>query len=62
MAGRHWWSGVPVIDLFQEGVLGLLRAAERFDRTLGTPFGAYASWWVRHAMSRAVSDAAHRLL
>jgi RNA polymerase sigma factor (sigma-70 family) len=57
MAGRYRWSGVPVIDLFQEGVLGLLRAAERFDWTRGTPFGAYASWWVRHAMSRAARDA-----
>jgi RNA polymerase sigma factor (sigma-70 family) len=57
MTGRYRWSGVPVIDLFQEGVLGLLRAAERFDWTRGTPFGAYASWWVRHAMSKAVGDA-----
>ncbi len=57
MAGRYRWSGVPVIDLFQEGVLGLLRPAERYDWTRGTPFGAYASWWVRHAMSRAVRDA-----
>jgi RNA polymerase primary sigma factor len=57
MTRRYRWSGVPVIDLFQEGVLGLLRAAERFDWTRGTPFGAYASWWVRHAMSRAVRSA-----
>jgi len=57
MSRRYRWSGIPVIDLFQEGVLGLLRAAERFDWTRGTPFGVYASWWVRHAMSRAVGDA-----
>jgi RNA polymerase sigma factor (sigma-70 family) len=57
MTRRYRWSGVPVIDLFQEGVLGLLRAAERFDWTRGTPFGAYASWWIRHAMSRAAGDA-----
>jgi RNA polymerase sigma factor (sigma-70 family) len=56
MTRRYRWSGIPVIDLFQEGVLGLLRAAERFDWTRGTPFGAYASWWVRHSMSRAVGD------
>ena len=54
MTRRYRWSGIPVIDLFQEGVLGLLQAADRFDWTRGTPFGAYASWWVRHAMSRAV--------
>jgi RNA polymerase sigma factor (sigma-70 family) len=57
MTRRYRWSGVPASDLFQEGVLGLLRAAERFDWTRGTPFGAYASWWVRHAMSRAVRQA-----
>jgi RNA polymerase sigma factor (sigma-70 family) len=54
---RYRWSGMPVLDLFQEGVLGLLQAAERFDWTRGVPFGAYASWWVRHAMSKAVRDA-----
>jgi RNA polymerase sigma factor (sigma-70 family) len=57
MTRRYRWSGIPILDLFQEGVLGLIRAAERFDWTRGTPFGAYASWWVRHAMSRAVRDA-----
>ncbi len=57
MTRRYRWSGVPVLDLFQEGVLGLLQAAERFDWTRGVPFGAYASWWVRHAMSKAVRDA-----
>ena len=57
MTRRYRWSGVSTLDLFQEGALGLLKAAERFDWTRGTPFGAYASWWVRHAMSRAVRDA-----
>jgi RNA polymerase sigma factor (sigma-70 family) len=57
MTRRYRWSGVPVLDLFQEGVLGLLAAAERFDWTRGTPFAAYAAWWVRHAMSKAVQDA-----
>ena len=57
MTRRYRWSGVSLLDLFQEGVLGLLRAAENFDWTRGTPFGAYASWWVRHAMSRAVRSA-----
>jgi RNA polymerase primary sigma factor len=57
MTRRYRWSGVPVVDLFQEGVLGLLRAAEKFDWRRGTPFGAYASWWVRHAMSRDAREA-----
>lgn len=57
MAKRYRWSGVPLADLFQEGVLGLLRAAERFDWSRGTPFSAYAAWWVRHAIARAVREA-----
>ena len=56
LARRYRWSGVPFLDLFQEGTLGLLRAAERFDWRRGTPFAAYAAWWVRHALSRAVRD------
>jgi RNA polymerase primary sigma factor len=43
-------------ELMQEGVVGLLRAVERFDATLGTPFWAYASWWVRQAMQQLVSE------
>lgn len=56
MARRYRWAPMPFLELIQEGTLGLLRAAERFDWRLGTPFGAYAAWWVRHAMSRAVRD------
>jgi RNA polymerase primary sigma factor len=44
-------------NLFQEGVLGLFRTADRFDWNRGTPFAGYAAWWVRHAMSPAVRDA-----
>jgi RNA polymerase primary sigma factor len=43
-------------ELMQEGVVGLLRAVERFDATLGTPFWAYAAWWVRQAMQQLVSE------
>jgi RNA polymerase sigma factor (sigma-70 family) len=56
MAKRYRWAPISFLELIQEGTLGLLRAAERFDRRRGTPFGAYASWWVRHAMSRAVRE------
>lgn len=57
IAERYLWSGVPFEDLFQEGVLGLLRAADHFDWRRGTRFSAYAAWWVRHAISRGVRDA-----
>jgi RNA polymerase primary sigma factor len=48
--------GVARAELLQEGVVGLLRAAKRYDATLGTPFWAYASWWVRQAMQQLVAQ------
>ncbi|HEV7584299.1 MAG TPA: sigma-70 family RNA polymerase sigma factor [Solirubrobacteraceae bacterium] len=48
--------GVDRSELMQEGVVGLLRALERFDPSLRTPFWAYASWWVRQAMQQLVSE------
>lgn len=53
------YRGSPAVDrseLMQAGVLGLLRALERFDLDMGTPFWAYASWWVRQAMQQLVSE------
>ena len=53
------YRGYPSIDhgeLMQEGVVGLLRALERFDPDMGTPFWAYASWWVRQAMQQVVAE------
>ena len=53
------YAHVPSIDrseLMQEGVVGMLRALERYDSDLGTPFWAYASWWVRQAMQQVVSE------
>jgi RNA polymerase sigma factor (sigma-70 family) len=47
---------VDRVELMQEGVVGLLRAIKRYDATLGTPFWAYASWWVRQAMQQLVSE------
>ncbi len=44
------------VELMQEGVVGLLRALERYDPDLGTPFWAYAAWWVRQAMQQLVSE------
>src|SRR3954449_3724940 len=49
-------GAVDRAELMQEGVVGLLRAADRFDATLGAPFWAYASWWVRQAMQQLVAE------
>jgi RNA polymerase primary sigma factor len=49
-------AAVTLGELRQEGVVGLLRALERFDDTQGTPFWAYASWWVRQAMQQLVAE------
>ena len=49
-------SRVKWNELLQEGVVGLLRALERYDVELGTPFWAYAKWWVRQAMQQLVSE------
>jgi RNA polymerase sigma factor (sigma-70 family) len=55
-------TGVQRSELLQEGVVGLLRAIKRFDPTLGTPFWAYASWWVRQAMQQLVSEVARPIV
>src|SRR6266481_7412616 len=56
IARRYTSTGVPLIDLIQEGNLGLMRAAEKFDYRRGCQFGTYATWWIRQAVSRAASD------
>lgn len=54
LAGRYVQYGVPVLDLIQEGNLGLITAADRFDPLRGVAFAVYACWWIRRALSRAV--------
>lgn len=54
IARRYNYSGVPLVDLIQEGNLGLIHAAEKFDDQRGCHFGTYATWWIRQAVSRAV--------
>jgi RNA polymerase primary sigma factor len=59
------YRGVPAVDqaeLLQEGVVGLLRALERYDPEVGTPFWAYACWWVRQSMQQLVSELARPIV
>lgn len=55
-AQRYEGRGLPLEDLIQEGNLGLMRAADKFDYHLGYKFSTYATWWIRQAVTRAISD------
>jgi RNA polymerase primary sigma factor len=56
VAKKYMGRGVPFIDLIQEGNIGLIRAANKFDYTLGNKFSTYATWWIRQAVTRAIAD------
>ena len=56
IARRYMSNGIPLMDLIQEGNLGLMRAAEKFDYRRGCHFGTYATWWIRQAVSRAAGE------
>lgn len=52
-------SNLPLIDLIQEGNLGLMIAAEKFNYKLGYKFSTYASWWIKQSMFKAISEQGH---
>ncbi len=56
IAKRYLRSGLPLLDLVQDGNLGLLRAVDRFEYRRGFKFSTYATWWIRQAITRAIAD------
>ncbi len=56
IAKRYWNSGVPFLDLIQEGNIGLMKAVDKFEHRRGFKFSTYAHWWIRQAITRSIAD------